>query len=160
MQCGPPDPTRPPLQSLIEACSPTISAPAEPDAVNAVRLGLQILYELSADPSGSLNASLRVKNSQQKLTGLAEDLERLRAYKVLHDTLQKVQIDHYGQMKQQLDKMRQEPTVIDEIGAHIEFYATTFARCNDGGESLEGNSLTFQSGEKVDIDFNNGRFRT
>ncbi len=85
-----------------------------------MRHGLQVLYELRADPSAPLAAAIRIGESQQKLTGLADDLEKLRAYKVLHDTLQKIQIDHYGQVKQQIGKLRQDPAIAEEIGAHID----------------------------------------
>ena len=95
-------------------------SPTDADAVNAVRKGLQVLSELRADPSAPRTASRRIEDSQQKLTYLAEDLETLRAYKVLHDTLQKIQIDHYGAVRQKVGKLRQDITIADEIEAHID----------------------------------------
>ena len=125
-----------------------MAPPAEFDAINAVRRGLQILNELQADPSAHTDAGFRIAESQRKLTGLWEELEKLSAYKTLHDTLQKLQIDHYAHVKGQIGRLRRESTtttattveerntIVEEIQSHIDSMRVLWQEASLGSDKL------------------------
>jgi hypothetical protein len=133
---------KPTIEALAKALEPfgsMLHSPTESQVVSDVRSGLQVLNELRDDPSAPVIATERIGYSEKHLTSLGSDLEKLRAYKILHDTLQKMQMTIYPQLRQLMIRLRVEDRglIVDQIRTHIDSLTILVQEAARGANALK-----------------------
>jgi hypothetical protein len=111
-----------PLLKAIEIHCPAAmeNGPVDSATLETVINGLMILEKSLKDPTTN-QAIIHVMSAKQdELRSLERGLQRLRAYKALHDTLQKVQLDHYRVLNAQTKKLCEDPNAAEALGSQVQ----------------------------------------
>lgn len=110
-------------------------SPRDQERVEDVCQGLKTLRALQKDNSNDVKITAHVRASREELKELASGLQTLQAYKILHDTLQKVQVKPYKLLIELIRKLRTEPTAASALRGHL---AELGMLCEDARQGVEG----------------------
>jgi hypothetical protein len=110
-------PDRSSLVQLISDLCPAASndAPSARSEVGRVAAGLELVRSRVKD----LAVGASLSSSWEGLDLLAHGLARLRGYKALHDSLQKVQVQLYRSLVRDLSRLRIDPSVASTLDTQI-----------------------------------------
>ena len=144
---------RPASAALIQAigthCPVAMEmAPADSESLKVVIKGLIVIESLRKDPAVSQGVDEVVSRNRKQLRYLEHGLQRLRAYKILHDALQKVQMDHYQLLDAQTKRLLEDPNAVDTIGGQIRTIRRICLDAENGANFLEDTQSDFDDETK------------
>jgi hypothetical protein len=132
------------LQTIGTHCPIAMeNAPTDSATLEAVTKGLIILETLRKDPATNQEVNYVVSMNHDELRYLERGLQRLRAYKTLHDALQKVQLDHYRILDAQTKKLHEDPNAVETLGRQIPTIRRLCLDAESGANVLEGTAADF-----------------
>jgi hypothetical protein len=110
------------LEGVIDECYPRATKSGEPttEVVQAVLTGIECASRLRTESDFGPAVAERLGNSQKLLSGIPRDLNKLKAYKTLHDVLQRVQIERYPVVVAQIKRLGEDPSVLDEFSSNVD----------------------------------------
>jgi hypothetical protein len=141
------------LIQVISECCPGAMSDAAPEsegveAVETVSKGMTTLHQMRAGTAIATRVNDRVVESRTKLQLLAQGLDELRAYKLLHDALQKVQQEQYKEFAAYVGKLRPDPRIESILRPLISRLIMTFEDAQQGLEGLCGNKRKYAREKK------------
>jgi TIR domain len=132
------------LQTIGTRCPIAMEmAPVDSESLEVITKGLIVVKSLLKDPTTSEDVHGLISRNRTELRQLEHGLERLRAYKTLHDALQKVQMDHYQLLDAQTKKLREDPSAVESLGREIRTIRRLCLESENGAKVLKSTQADF-----------------